>query len=247
MLNKIRSFFKVGKSDSTVSHQKRLLIFALGRTGSTLFEDLLQSTGYFKAHGELFHPSQPIHENPLHHFIEKANQCENNHFISHIKVYEMESVVRSGISKRDFIIGLIENGWQIVYLTRTNKLRHNLSSLRSQETSVFHTESILPFTSFTVDCFKFKHSTNQLIKWNEEEREILKDLPILEIQYEKHLENSFSHQSTINTILDHLKLPHRKVFTKHKKVIRGELKSLIENYEEFSKVMKQNGFGEYLD
>ncbi len=38
----------------TPSDQIHLLIFCQGRTGSTLLESLLASTGYFCAHGELF-------------------------------------------------------------------------------------------------------------------------------------------------------------------------------------------------
>lgn len=225
--------------------QKRVLIFGLGRSGSTLLEDLLQSTGYFEEHGEIFRPSEPLQFKPLDYFIEKAANCPK-HFISHIKVYQMESIVQSEHSKREFLEGLLENGWQFIYLTRTNKLKHNLSSFRAQESSIFHTEVKLPEFTTTIDCFKFKHGVDQLLKWEAEELELLENLPYLKIEYERHLENELSHASTIKKILDYLELPHRPFETKLKKVIRGDLSSIITNYDEFAEEMRAAGYGDYL-
>ncbi len=244
MLKKWKSWFKNPK---VPFEQRRVLIFGLGRSGSTVLEDLLQSTGYFKAHGELFHPSEPIQEDPLEYFMDRANQCRDMHFISHMKLYEMESVDRAGIAKRDFLEALIENGWKIIYLTRKNKLKHNLSSYRAQETSIFHTDKIIPTESMPVNCFIFTHGINQLLKWEKEERELLENLPFLEIQYERHLENGLSHQSTVECILEYLNLPIRSAQTWHKKVIQGGIKSVISNYEELEEVMINSGYEKYLD
>jgi LPS sulfotransferase NodH len=236
---------KSKQEDINFTPQKRVLIFGMGRTGSTLLEDLLQSTGYFEAHGELFRPSEPLQLKPLEYFIEKASHCPK-HFISHIKVYQMESVVQSELSKREFLEGLVENGWQLIYLTRRNKLKHLFSSLRAQESSVYHTETVLPTFSTTVDCFQFKHGVKQLERWKTEELELLENLPYLTIEYERHLENEESHSSTINTILDYLEIPHRPCQTKLKKVVRGELSSIITNYDVFAEEMRAAGYGEHL-
>lgn len=223
------------------------MIFGLGRTGSTVLEDLLQSTGYFKAHGELFNPSEPIQPDPVQYFLDQAIACKDKHFIAHVKLYEMASVDQSGMTKRAFLEALLQHGWQIIYLTRKNKLKHNLSSYRAHETAIFHSEEVLPSVSRPIDCFKFKHSMLQLIRWEEDERKLLTDLPHLEIQYERHLENGLSHQSTVKTILDYVGLPHRTAETKHKKVLRGELKALITNYDVFVEEMTNEGFGRYLE
>ncbi len=225
--------------------QKRVLIFGMGRTGSTLLEDLLQSTGYFEAHGELFRPSEPLQLKPLDYFVEKASACEK-HFISHIKVYQMESVVKSELSKREFLEGLLENGWQFIYLKRRNRLKHLFSSVRAQESSIYHTETILPSFTTTVDCFQFKHGVKQLERWETEELELLEHLPYLTIEYERNLENEESQSSTIKTILDYLELPERPFQTKLKKVVRGELSSIITNYDEFAEEMRAAGYGEHL-
>lgn len=241
-------FFSTKKSkqpELTFTPQKRVLIFGLGRTGSTLLEDLLQSTGYFEAHGELFRPSEPLQLQPLDYFVEKASNCQK-HFISHVKVYQMESVVQSELSKREFLEGLHQNGWQFIYLTRKNRLKHMLSSVRAQESSIYHTETVLPAFTTTVDCYQFKHGVQQLEKWEAEELELLENLPYLKIDYERHLENGLSHASTIKTILDYLDLPHRPFQTKLKKVIRGELSAIITNYDEFAEEMRAVGYGNYL-
>lgn len=236
---------KTREAEPNVRNQKRVLIFGLGRTGSTLLEDLLQSTGYFEANGELFRPSEPLQLKPLEYFEAKANGC-SKHFISHIKVYQMESVVQSELTKREFLEGLLERGWQFIYLTRSNKLKHYLSSMRAQESSTYHTEVRLPAFTTSVDCAQFKHGVDQLVKWEAEELELLDKLPYLPIEYERQLENGLSHSSTIKTIMNFLELPQRKAETKHQKVIRGELSSIITNYDEFAKEMHTAGYGEYL-
>lgn len=244
---KFPSFFrKKSKQEAfEFNPQKRVLIFGMGRTGSTLLEDLLQSTGYFEAHGELFRPSEPLQSKPLDYFLEKANNC-SKHFISHVKVYQMTSVVQSNLSKREFLEGLLENGWQFIYLKRRNRLKHLFSSVRAQESSIYHTEKILPAFTTTVDCFQFKHGVKQLEKWEKEELELLENLPYLTIEYERHLENEISHPSTIQTILSYLDLPFRPCETKLKKVVRGELQSIISNYDEFAEEIRAAGYGEYL-
>lgn len=236
---------KPKQAELKFSPQKRVLIFALGRTGSTLLEDLLQSTGYFEAHGELFRPAEPLQLKPLEYFVDKANNCQK-HFISHIKVYQMESVVQSELSKREFLEGLLANGWQIIYLKRRNRLKHLFSSVRAQESSIYHTDTILPAFTTAVNCFQFKHGVKQLEKWESEELELLENLPYLTIEYEQHLENEDTQPSTIKTILHHLELPNRPCETKLKKVIRGELQTIISNYDEFAEEMHAAGYGEYL-
>jgi hypothetical protein len=158
----------------------------------------------------------------------------------------MESVVQSELSKREFLEGLVENGWQLIYLTRRNRLKHLFSSLRAQESSIYHTETVLPTFSTTVDCFQFKHGVKQLERWKTEELELLENLPYLTIEYERHLEIEESHSSTINTILDYLEIPHRPCQTKLKKVVRGELSSIITNYDVFAEEMRAAGYGEHL-
>jgi LPS sulfotransferase NodH len=244
---KFPSFFRKKSKQEALQFnpQKRALIFGMGRTGSTLLEDLLQSTGYFEAHGELFRPSEPLQSKPLDYFLEKANNC-SKHFISHVKVYQMTSVVQSNLSKREFLEGLLENGWQLIYLKRRNRLKHLFSSVRAQESSIYHTETILPTFTTTVDCFQFKHGVKQLERWEVEELELLENLPYLTIEYERHLENEESHTATIKTILDYLELPERPFQTKLKKVVRGELSSIITNYDEFAEEMRAAGYGEHL-
>jgi hypothetical protein len=177
--------------------------------------------------------------------VEKTSTCEK-HFISHIKVYQMESVVKSDLSKRAFLEGLIENGWQLIYLTRRNRLKHLFSSVRAEESSIYHTATILPAFTTTVDCFRFIHGVKQLERWEAEELELLENLPYLTIEYESHLENEESHTSTIKKILDYLELPYRPFQTKLKKVVRGELISIITNYDEFAEEMRLAGYEEYL-
>jgi LPS sulfotransferase NodH len=164
-----------------------------------------------------------------------------------MKVYEMESVLLAGISKREFLEKLIEHCWQIIYLTRTNKVKHNLSSYRAHQTAIFHTKVSLPPLSMEIDCFKFKHGILQLLNWEKEERELLDGIPYLELQYELHLENNLAHQLAVKTVLSYLDLPYINAITKHVKVLRGDLSEFITNYDEFVDTMLKCGYQKHLE
>jgi len=67
----------------------RVVIFAQGRTGSTLLESLLCSSGHFKQHGELLEVSEGKILFPIHYIRGLSRWKSNENFIFHVKVYQL--------------------------------------------------------------------------------------------------------------------------------------------------------------
>ena len=84
-----------------------ILIFAQGRTGSSLLESLLGSTGY-TTHGELC-------KNGKYCLVPDKLNCT-----AHLKVWHVEDPLT-------YIRDAMQKGWDIVYLKRINLIRHVLS------------------------------------------------------------------------------------------------------------------------
>lgn len=67
--------------------QVRAVIIAQGRSGSTVFEDILCSSGHFTGHGELLRKKVLF---PQKFVVGFANACEGN-FICHVKMVGHQS------------------------------------------------------------------------------------------------------------------------------------------------------------
>jgi len=228
--------------------QVRVVLFAQGRTGSTLLEDLICSTGHFKRNGELLNVNKGEILFPLP-FIEGMSKRESDgNFIFHVKLYQLNRDRRRPVDAADFINNLYENGWKVIYLHRRNKVKHALSNFIAKERSSFHkTDDTKENLELHIDTESFVKVVTDRDNFVEAEREILNDKDHLEIVYEEDLEKSANHQATVDKVMDYLDLERREVQTDYKKVIKAPPEELIVNYDELVERIKGNGWGNYLE
>ncbi|MCD6187909.1 MAG: hypothetical protein J7K09_07050 [Desulfuromusa sp.] len=217
------------------SDQVRLLIFGQGRSGSTLLESLLCSTGYFRRNGELLSKARG-HAilSPLKYIRGLSKMRSSENFISHVKVYQLTRDRKHPIDPAKFLNALSNDGWNVIYLRRRNKVRQSLSNLIREQRGAPHkfNDEKEEFT-LSIDCDKFVSRVNGRFRFEEAEQEALANIKYHEVIYEDHLENPGSHQLTINRILDYVSLEHRAVTTNHRKINIQSLENLIVNYDEF--------------
>ena len=72
------------------SHGKiRLIIFGQGRSGSTVLEDLICSTGYFGENGELLGTERGEIPDPIQYIRRLATHRATENIIFHVKVYQL--------------------------------------------------------------------------------------------------------------------------------------------------------------
>ena len=232
--------------------QNRVVIFAQGRTGSTLLENLICSTGYFRARGELlggYRNPYVSHPYPYLSGLSKASPQEN--FIFHLKIYHLtRDRVRRGKKPIDpgaFLKKLSDDGWKIIYLKRKNTVRHIFSNFivgyRGRYDKLDNAREDI---KIEVDLDLFEASVEQALEHERAEMEALAGLAYHPVVYEEDLENADDHQKTVDAILDFLSLEHRKVKAALKRINVKSLEEQILNYDEFYRLLEKRGWLAYL-
>ncbi len=230
------------------------MIFAQGRSGSTLLENLISSTKYFEQRGELlgpFHKTR-FHQGeamfPVHYMNGLAKQTPDENFIFHIKVTHLTDERKRPLDPGKVLQRFQQYGWKCVFLTRKNRVKHALSNLVLNARGSAHKfNNKEEKHRILVDCDNFVERVNKKIYFDALERQGLENVSHLELAYEDDLEQADAHQKTIDTILEYLGLESRKAKAKYKKVNRQSMEDLIINYDEFRECVVNNGWEHFLD
>jgi LPS sulfotransferase NodH len=228
---------------------KKIILFAQGRTGSSLVESLLCSTGYFEPTNEPFNVIRKGEVWFPKLFIRgyaKMNKSPN--FLFHVKFYQLKYDRKRPVIPRDFLDYLVSHGWEILFLNRSNKILHTLSLMvmlkRGQSGKKDDKDENL---KLDLDLEQFEYLAKMRVDYEKEEMEIIKGLEYFEFNYEKDLLDSSKHQDTINRILDYLNLPKKEVNTRMRKVNNKSFEDLILNYDDFIKMVNRNNWNKYLE
>ena len=235
------------------SNSVRVVIFAQGRTGSTLLESLLGSTGHFRPHGELLNTSKGEVLFPLQFLGGLSKWKSQRNFIFHAKITQLTKDRKHPIDPALFLSTLYQNGWKIIYLRRRNKVQHTLSVYFARNRNpryllnIWHKFDDNPEElNISVDCEKFKRTTEKIINHDANEQKALANIEYHEVIYEDDLEKPQSHQKTVDRILDYLSLEPKKASTNLRKVNNQSPKELVSNYEEFVECLSKSGWEKFL-
>lgn len=233
-------------------HDVRVLIFGLGRTGSTLLEDLLCSTGHFAKHGEILGEGASRVRFPAAFLKGSARRRRNKNFICHVKATHLgRDRERAGVRTVDmkvFLQSIVDDGFRIIHLRRSNKLAQFLSQRMAEARGQYHKRDDGPETQ------RVAVDRQQLIKFMEwrkardgEEAAALEGLDFIEVEYERDLEKPSMHQSTIDRILDCLSLERHPAQTSLRKVNKRSFHEIVENYDEFAAWASELGLADALE
>ena len=239
---------------STPSNQLRVVIFAQSRTGSTLLESLLCSTGYFRQNGELLNTSKGEIRFPLTFLYGLLKWQPKNNFIFHVKITQLTKDRKHPVDPAFFLKTLYQDGWKIIYLRRRNKVKHTLSWFVAKsrvvgfQSYIWHKFDDKPEElNISVDCEKFNRMVEKRISRDAQEEKVLAGIEYHEVVYEDDLEQPELHQKTVNRILDYLSLEPRKAFTNYRKVNNQSPEKVISNYEEFVECLSKQGWENFLE
>lgn len=244
------NYTKSASSDSV-----KVIIFAQGRTGSTLLESLLCSTGHFSKNGELFDKTQGQSEVlfPIQFVRGLSKWKSTENFIFHTKIYQLTQNRKRPIEPNFFLEKLYLDGWKIIYLRRNNKVKHVLSNIvvesrgpRDQVGTWHKFDDKQEKLNVFVDCERLVRKVEKRFRFDAYEREVLANIKYHEVVYEEDLEKSTAHQKTVDSILDYLGLEHREASTKHRKINNMPMAELISNYEEFIDCLKKQGWENFV-
>lgn len=226
----------------------KVIIYGQGRSGSTLLENLICSTGYFKERGEIIRNYRQIIHFPLVFVRGFSRHYFKDNFIFHVKIYQLIDQNYQMIEPGKFLRKLHSEGWNIIYLNRQNILRQLISKEIAMQSNVYHRKNQVKISKkYFIDLERLSWELDLRIQLLAQERQHLQGLNYVGVNYESDLLDGLQHQSTVDRILDHLGLQHRPVQTKFHKTGQKNLSDSISNFDEFLSLIKTKGWESYLD
>lgn len=230
--------------------QLRVVIFGQGRTGSTLLESLLCSTGHFEGFGELLNIDRYAEIlRPLDFVQGLAKWKSDNNFLFHVKVYQLTRDRRHPVDPALFLKSLCARGWRVLHLRRDNVVKHVFSNIMAEHRGAYHKvdDRRVDEEKVTVHCQDFVTRVQERLRFAEEEKAILSTIDHHVVVYDRDLESTASHQRTVDRVLEYLSLERRDATSKQRKITTKALADLISNYQEFAECMTTHGWQGFLD
>lgn len=225
--------------------EQKFAIFGQGRTGSELLLSLIDCHPEIHCEGEMLNKKVWFP-----YLYLQGRMAKYPNFVYGCKVRTDQLLFDQGIDPVKFTIGLQENGWKIVYISRQNLLRQNISLLIGLARQKWHDTADKPFSDR-----KIQIDSQELIKYLklsdlylEKEREIIGNLPHVNVTYEQDLFNSDRHQPTLDRVFDYLGLSSVPVKTKYVKTSANKkLSDSIENYAEIAAALEKTKYAQFLE
>lgn len=225
----------------------RFILFGRGRSGTTALVSLLDALPSVRCEGEILHDYVPF---PYVHVLGRSAWTASPTYGCKILSYQIRDVQRALDAPTNVLKRLHENnGFQVLYLRRTNLLRHALSNIRARREH-FHQkeqEASTGGSALHVDpenVIEWMRSSETL---REYEHTLLEGVPHLSLTYEEHLRNPATHQSTVNSICEYLNVETAPVDTNYQKVAPPSLQDGVANYRALVQRLDGTPYAKYLD
>lgn len=229
---------------------QKIVIFAQGRTGSSLLENLIANSSDISRNGEilakLHSPFQRKIISPIK-FVEGLSRYRNRDIIFHVKIYHLLDEQNQNPFR--FFQKLSEYGWKVIYLRRDNKLNHAISNIVAERRNSFHNfNNDVKLNRFNIDIDELDRWIKYRQKYEAIEKDVMKEIDnYLELSYEDDLEDSENHEETIRKVFNYISLPYSFRQSNYKKVVNKSIKDIALNYDEIADYLKKNQLEKFLN
>lgn len=222
------------------------MIFALGRTGSTLLVDLLNGSPDVHCDGEILTRGVVLptawvtahrrrHPDRVYGFKVKVDQLLQRQHLP---------------DPADWLGGMHRRGWRVIHLRRRNLLRHVLSNTAASERGRYHEragESPATHRALRIDPMELMHWLGVRAWTRDEERRALADVPHEKVCYEDDLLESERHQATLDRLSAVLGVAPGRAATTLRPTNQGRLEDLVANYTDVARALAGTPYEAYLD
>ena len=214
----------------------RFVIFAQGRTGSTLLTSTLDAHSQIACRDEILGLPRAMPQR----FVENAARGSGARaFGFQVKIYQLTSWQRVD-DVGGWLAAMRDRGWKILYLRRENLLRHVVSNVFAEAAGTYHHRDgtqtsrqeriMLPVERLRAGIEGRRRNLSA-------ERAALAGLEHLELVYERDLEQPERQKATFAKIQDFLGVAPEPLRPSLKKAVAKPLDALIENYDEVQRTL----------
>lgn len=221
----------------------RFLVFAQGRSGSTLLTSSLDSHPHVRCLDEILR--QP-RLRPIAFAENLARSANTIGFGFHVKPYQIAKWQRT-VQLQFFLKNMSHRGWKIVYLYRENVFNQAISNVFADASGKYHfTQKERPPRSIHVDIsYLFR-----LMRWRvlvrHNEYAALNGIPHLGLQYERDLLNPITRDATMETVQNYVGVEPSPLRSSLRKSVDRPLTEIISNYDEVATALRGTEFERWL-
>ncbi len=224
----------------------KFVVFSQGRTGSTLFMDLLNSHPDIRCDGELLYYPLPL---PRTLIDIRSRICRKQLYGFKLKLYQL-SEKRLFRIPENYLGHLVHEGWKIISIKRSNILKQLISLYYAKATRLFHRrkkhpENYEPRKITLAPDFIMRQLKNRQ-KLTDRENALLRDLPVHSVSYERDLLLPGSHQKTLDAVFDYLSVSGVTVKSNLLKNLPYRMDQILKNYDEIYQTIRNSEFKSFL-
>jgi LPS sulfotransferase NodH len=230
---------------------KKFVIFAQGRSGSTLLVDLLNSHPEVFSYGELLQQDVVTNVRSPRHFVEGLLTLSRRPACGFkVKVSQLSGA--QGHDPGQVLADFERNGWKLIHLKRSNILKHAISSIRAEKTGLFHNVGGAgagrpASAAIRIDVGELIENLKARQRQAAAERQALASLPHLVVEYENDLVGAENQQCALHRIFEYVGVHPHKVNTVFRKVTAERLEDGVSNFVELEEALRNTEYGAYLD
>jgi LPS sulfotransferase NodH len=227
---------------------QKFVIFGIGRCGSSVLVDLLNSQPLVWCD---FYISEPVPD-PYAKMQSRAAQVAESGvsafgvrlLVPHLVSQDSEADVSNLLAR------IREDGWTIIHTRRSSLLRTAISYVHAGRHGFHlrHEDGPWQFEPMVIDLTEFSEWLTLVIDWAQIERRALVGTRYYEIVYEDDLAAEGAQWKTITRLMDHLlgvqASPARTAF--RRQLPTGDLPDLVVNYAEIMSFLGENGLTELV-
>lgn len=224
--------------------ERRFVVFAQGRSGSTLLTDLVNS------HPDIFCDDEVLtfpRRWPERYVAALSVGQRRPVWGFKVKIYQLTEAQGMDEPGR-FLRELHRRGWQVVHLRRRNVVRQALSSMVAEARGgLYHQASGAGRAGdVTIDVEDLLRRARQRVDFGEQEADALRGIPHLALVYEDDLLDPRCHQPTADRVFAHLGVAPAPVATVLTKLAPAPLAG-VTNADEVAAAVAASPFGGALD
>lgn len=223
----------------------RFVLFAQGRTGSSLLASLLNAHPAVFCDGELLDTKRLF---PRALIDGRARRHPDRVYGFKLKIYHLSMDQRLA-DPVGFFQQLAGDGWRVVHLVRRNVLRQTLSQFVAERRRSYHlfAGQQEDLGRMEVDLARLVRHTRWRLKMQGLERRALEGVPHAVVHYEDDLMDGTRHQVTADRLFSFLCVPTAPVSTSHRKITPKRLADFVANPEAVAAAITEAGLGQYLE